>query len=172
MPQIINRPILKALSDVEPGELFRMALRGSYALAVVLERTGTRPLLGCLSSPEVPHPFYLHGGMDPICWSFGIEWVIDPVIGQESFVTRRFVGDEIGVLCLDEGDAWLRFDPPEGRNDFDGVTFSILGNGAIEEPRNSVRYRQWVIWQTQADRDRPDATPLARFGNDVPGAAA
>ncbi|WP_157069787.1 hypothetical protein [Aureimonas frigidaquae] len=164
MPNILRKPLIKPLREIQIGELFKMPLRNSWALCLLLDEAGPRRLLGIISSPEAGHPFFLRAENDMIaCVSYGSEWVIDPEAGEESFVHPHFFEDEIGTIRISADDAWMRFDPPLGVNDFDMGNFSLLGHGEFDRNTQAVPYRQWSIWQSDEERNSRHGQPLVRI---------
>lgn len=165
MAQVLSGTTIKSVGDTVSGELYRVGLRDSYAICITIEQS-ERPsvLVGGLQSPEFDRPSWFHLERSTKCLSFGVDWVIEPIVGDEAFPHRSFVTEDVGVLIVQGEDAALRFDRVPDPNHYDYVHVSLTGKGRVEREANAVPYRQWRIWMSIAERDRPNGRPLVAFG--------
>lgn len=162
--KIMKQAVIKPLREIEDGELFRMPMRDSYALSVILERSPARLVVGVINSPEAGHPFYMRMDNDmALCASYGTEWLIVPEIGEESYVHPHYFEDELGTLFLSAEDAWMRFDTATRISDFDMRRYSLLSRGVVEVIQKAVPHRQWSIWQSAEELNSRHGQPLARI---------
>lgn len=166
MARILSGATIKSVGETLPGELYRMAFRGSYALCVTIEQSN-RPtvLVGGLESPEFDRPSWFPLERSIHCLSFGLDWAIEPIVGDKTFPHRSFLVEEVAVLILQGEDATLRFDTVLTPNNYEYVHASLTGKGRVEHATNAVPYRQWRVWMNAADRDRHDGRPLVTFGD-------
>lgn len=165
MVEILSNAMVKSVGETVPGELYRVGLRDSYAICITVEKSvGPRILVGGLQSPEFDRPSWFHLERSAQCLSFGLDWVIEPIVGDETFPHRTFVTEDVGVLIVQGEDAALRFDRVPDPNHYDCVHVSLTGKGRVEREVNAVPYRQWRIWMNAADRERPNGRPLVAFG--------
>ncbi|MBZ9759340.1 hypothetical protein LB553_00345 [Mesorhizobium sp. CA8] len=155
----------KSVSDTQPGELYRMPLRGGNATCITLEiREGGQFLVGILQSPAVDRPSYLITDGKIPCASYGADWLIEPVYGAESFPSNGYAERTERTLYLASDRALLRFDRPQNPNSFDYVFGNLLAGGCGDRTENDVPVSHWRIWASEADRIRPGAKPVVEFG--------
>jgi hypothetical protein len=165
MAVLLSKLNHKSVSDTQPGELYRMPLRGEYAICVTLEvRDGGQFLLGILRSPSVDRPSYLITDGRIPCVSYGTEWLIEPVYGDDSFPSNGYAERTERVLYLAPDRALLRFDRPQTPNSFDYVFGNLLAGGCMDRSQNDIPVSQWCVWASEADRSRADAVPVVQFG--------
>lgn len=167
MAIILSDAATKSVGETVPGELFQVALRSSYALCITIE-LNEKPsvLIGGLQSPEFDRPSWFHVERSTPCLSFGLDWAIEPIVGAETFPSRSINTEDEGLLLLHGEEASLRFDRVSNPTHYEYLHASLMGNGRVEREMHAAPYRQWKIWMTAADRDRPKGRPLITFGVD------
>jgi hypothetical protein len=153
----------KLVSQTQPGELFRTRARKTSAICVNVEAAGnSRVRVGILKWHEVEHPTYLVSEGNEPCVSYGTDWAVEPLLGDESFPQR---GEEpAGSLLIGNGLTALRLDPAQGRSDFDYFHIDLVHGGRVEIRDHVVPVIRWRIWAAAEDRNRPGATPVVEFG--------
>lgn len=165
MAIILDQLESKTIGETVAGELFRMELRDGFATCVTLENGDQGPfLIGILAADEVDRPSYLPNPERPTrCASFGIDWIIEPIIGAETYPRRGYVHEDVGLLYLQGDDAILRFDRVPNPRDMDSVNVSLVGHGRVERAIDAIPFRRWRIWQSLEMRNRHGTAPLLEF---------
>lgn len=155
----------KTVGDTVPGELFRIQLRGQVATCVTLATTeGKNPLVGILAGGTFDRPAHFECSKNSKCISFGLNWVIDPIFGDESGPLQTNSNDDIDVLHIQDGDAFLRFDEAnEPARSINMLYGSLTGSRLLDYTTNSVPFERWRIWLSAKDRERPGAEPFLSF---------
>lgn len=154
----------KSVSDTQPGELYRMPLRGELAICITLEvRENGQPLIGILRSSAVDRPSFLISDGRVQCASYGTDWLIDPDYDDASFPSNAYGERAERTLYLSPGAALLRFDRPQNPNSFDYVFGNLLAGGCRDRTPNDVPVSQWRIWKSVADRSLIGAKPIMEF---------
>lgn len=165
MPAILGEYSHKTVGNLVAGELFRMPLRSSAALCVMLDPDRqAAPLVGMLAFSEVDRPSFFHSGRDTACISYGTNWLLEPVLDDASAPRQREGAITAGILYLHGSKATLRFDVPQKPNDYEYLTADLMGSGIAEVDRHAVPVRHWKIWANEVERALQGGLPIVEFG--------
>jgi hypothetical protein len=167
MATIAGNLSFKTIGETIAGELFITRIRGSSATCIHLESYEGDPILGMLKWEDSDRPSYSRWSDKNLkCVSYGTDWLLDPILGPESFPRNSYEETEYRVLYLHAGFAVLRLGRAMSPTNFEDVETDILGNGRQSAGVDAVPVRHWRIWASEADRNRPGAKPIVEFGGD------
>ena len=141
-----------------------MKLGGMHALCVTLlsNQTG-KPLVGILKIEKETRPVYVDLDRTLRCSSHGTAWVLEPVWGDESYPANNSA-DLQKAVWIDGETGVLIFGKPSSDSTFDDTEADLIGSGLVNKTNSSIPAKHWRIWASEADRNRPGASPLVEFG--------
>lgn len=165
MPSLLNSLEIKAVTNTNAGEMFRLKLRGKLALCVAIgDSHGRGRPVGILKHEDFDRPIFFEADLNHKCASYGTEWVIDTAYDENSYPVE-YTSSERGVLYVNQGGALLRFHRFGNNDDFDGETVDLVTAKFAERTNNDIPVRSWKIWASEKDRVDPRAQPIVAFGS-------
>ncbi len=161
----------KQPSQTEPGELIAFALRRHRAIGLVLANEQNRTLIGLLQSSEkgldLAPPFAFHldhrsyGNNE--CLSFGRDWVLELLPGDESIPGRVSEWANSGAVYLHSDGARIFFKGIESTSFSSGYTFNLDSSELVTDDDRGTPHLAWRIWGSEADRDHNSRQPIMSF---------
>jgi hypothetical protein len=109
----------KSLGDAKPGELVQIMVPPTgqriIAKCIVLETGDKGPSLGCLHAIKdtSDRPFHFQRPNNATCLSFGMDWVLRPKLGEESYPVNRHFISKPGALHLIGSEWFANFGAPD-----------------------------------------------------------
>lgn len=170
MAEVIQRFEHKSVGSTVPGELVRVALRGSAALCININGDAPpdhRVRLGIINWKEADYPIWFNTEPSHQCLSFGTDWVVDYDFSDGSIPNQHGTAGDQKILLIAQEKALLRFDPPsKGGAEFDSVLIDISAGARVDytSAQKSVPFGIWRIWASTADIVNPRAKALIEFG--------
>lgn len=168
MPTIAHNWTVKSLEEAKLGELLIMKLGPNVATCIKLDMAKQTPhvFLGVLAQQGLENPAFVRwDDRNRPCLSLGTDWVLEPVIGDESYPNNFEVNLARGVLYLSGERAVVRMGAMRATSEFDDVDFDLLGSGRANlDIARAVPFRKWRIWLSESDKDIGD--PIVEFGVD------
>jgi hypothetical protein len=169
MPALLTHLEQKPIGETRPGELFRARVRGALAVCLTVGTEQQDSIgIALLRGPNITYPSYTRWARlaDP-CLSYGTEWQIEPIPGDETFPTSPQLDEQIGVIFLDGTSVLLRVDPVSETAQYGMFFVDLLKGEACQLPQNASPFKRWRIWHTPQERDRPNGAPIVSFGHEA-----
>ncbi|MER8744183.1 hypothetical protein NKH54_13975 [Mesorhizobium sp. M1004] len=153
--KVLSSASIKTFGDTAPGEFVAFG-RGSRNLGLVLkEQLGGR-LIGMVTHDEEPHPQIVSAGQNNECMSFGSDWAIEPVHGDQSFPTLHTTlhSHIAGLLALTKQGWLMSFaTTPPNRGRFPMQWWSLIDQKLVDV-ESAALFNSWKIWASPDDRER------------------
>ena len=157
---------LKSFSAVVPGELLVFG-DGRREMGIALAKDeGSDCLVGVFESHGEAHPMMARQSGDLECLSFGTDWLLEPVHGDQSFPGPHQILRRAGLLALTR-DGWLMnfaTSPIDRAGQFAFEWWNIGSNVLVSAlPDRAVFFSEWHIWASAADRHEYRGEPAFSF---------
>jgi hypothetical protein len=153
----------KSVGETVPGELIWIPFCGGVALCINIEAAhGGLVRLGILKGNDIDRPSYFCSAAALWCISYGTDWVIEPIFGDESFSAEE--GGRQTTLYLANGAAALRFDRVSESSELDYLYVDLTRGSLVDIGGYAVPVERWKIWACEADRNSFGNGPVVTFG--------
>lgn len=162
--KLITELATKKISDAKPGELVKVLVNKDYVFAIVLDVNTRRAMVGILSTANGASSAYDRISPDSACLSFGVDFAVEPILGEETRAGNSAHQTNSGVLFTAGSVFLICFQP--ARNDLRDIeVYFDLSNGKFEDtyPRElAAPFLKWNIWESREACKRPGNEPLIR----------
>ncbi len=148
---IISNEKTVRLSEASAGDLVRIGIREHSLYAIVLGQDRSRTVVGSLQPlpDRVDHPFHFTPSNESHVVSYGSEWYIEIVAGDEFVAGNTDLRWASGALSL-QGDQWtLSLAPSPNDHEHSEVYYNLTTNEMTGSPiRESANIGRWRIWKS------------------------
>jgi hypothetical protein len=153
----------KSVGETVPGELILIPFCGGAALCINIEAAhGGLVRLGILKGNDLKRPSYFCSAAALCCISYGTDWVIEPIFGDESFSAEE--GAPQATLYLANGVAALRFDRVSESSELNYLNVDLTRGSLVDIGGHAVPVKRWKIWARETDRNILGNEPIVTFG--------
>ncbi|WP_107339348.1 hypothetical protein [Agrobacterium pusense] len=139
------------LSEASAGDLVRLQIREHSLYGIVLGQERSRTVVGALQPlpDRVAHPFHFTPSNENYVVSYGSEWYIEIVPGDEFFAGNTDLRWASGALSL-QGEEWIiTFLPSPNDHEHAELYYNLSINELTESPtRESAKVGRWRIWKS------------------------
>lgn len=159
---LIKNISTKTLGQTVAGELVKLKVPSGNHFAIILDNDPQGIIIGFLEpTGEALHPVFRRVGKGYKCLSYGLDWVVDPISGEESWAGNRSHLTSAGALLADAETVWLSLQPsPEDHRSTESY-FDLRANKFTDRhPEDFTPFLKWRIWESKDEYLRPDAEPL------------
>jgi hypothetical protein len=144
---------VKRLGDTQPGELIQIlsSQEAMSLLAIVLAQNPPKDVLvGCLApiSGFSKEPVYLVKSPSLECISYGTEWVLKPLAGEEFRLDNFEYNGRAGALHLSEEGWSICFATPPSDPHHSEVEFSLSSNSITGHVTCGAPVAHWRVWES------------------------
>jgi hypothetical protein len=152
----------KPLAQTTAGELVKITSPNGRHFGIVLADYPQGKIVAFLEPMgDAPYPVFRRMGEIYKCLSYGLDWIAEPIPGEESWAANRKLLTVAGALLLDAGSLWLALQPnPEDHNSTESY-FDLLTNKLTDKfPEDFTPFLKWRIWESKEEYLRAGAKPL------------
>ena len=165
--QIVNPLTHKSISEVQPGELIVTSFGSGFALAIYLRRLEqSRSLFAIIGGPEFGTPEVYATEHTGNCLSYGQEWVLEVVPGEETFPQNHYRPDERASLFLDNATVVLSLKFAEFQRER-RVNFDLNTMADHQLSPYAAPVFAWRVWQSDFERQKSGARPIFEITGDL-----
>lgn len=152
----------KTLGQTTAGELVKLTVPAGNHFAIILDNDPQGTMIGFLEpTGDAPHPVFRRVGKGFKCLSYGFDWVVDPIVGEESWAGNRNHLTSAGALLVDANSLWLSLQPNSEDHTSTESYFDLKTNKFTDKhPDDFTPFLQWRVWQSKEDYLRAGAKPL------------
>jgi hypothetical protein len=95
------------------------------------------------------------------CLTYGLDWIAEPIPGEESWAANRKLLTVAGALLLDAGSLWLSLQPNPEDHSSEESYFDLFTNKFTDKrPEDFTPFLKWQIWESKEEYFRAGAKPL------------
>ncbi|WJI68956.1 MULTISPECIES: hypothetical protein [unclassified Mesorhizobium] len=164
---VTNSLVTKPSSELELGELFTTDIDQGFALCILVRRLATgRLVIAVLQGAAFEASRMQYVATDHLhrCLSFGMNWVLDLLPGQETFPQNTYTPDAASSIFLDTDAVVFRLDSdPRINMPRQPICINSQTFADHELSTTAAPVRNWRIWRTEQDRMVADAQPVFSF---------
>jgi hypothetical protein len=151
----------KKLNQCSPGELVRF--RAPYDLAIIADQQSGHTRFGFLK----PRCILSRYPSDTDCISYGVDWLLVPEPGDETYPKNNNHTEDSGALHVDARGMLMTFSPSS-----EGMALPLAlrlpSMEVVETPgHHSAPILRWKLWLSEAARDRGEE-PFFEFQPPAP----
>ncbi|QND54483.1 hypothetical protein HB779_21435 (plasmid) [Phyllobacterium sp. 628] len=153
----------KRIGDTEPGELIRIKIVDEFLLGIVLSNDDGRYIVGTLDpiSNEVQYQVHISLSKDQRCISYGVDWLIEPILTDASWPAHSRFNWTPGALFLSNDEYSTVFRHHASSCDHGEILYDLSNSVLLERfPDGAAPITAWKIWASQRDYTHPGAQPL------------
>jgi hypothetical protein len=160
--QLIQPFSTKTLGQTTAGELVKLRTPAGNPFAIILDKDSKAATIGFLEpTGGNQYPVFRRLGSDFQCLSYGSDWLIDLVSGDESWPGNRSYLTATGAILVDAQTAWRSLQPASDDHTSEESYFDLGANKFTRKhPENFTPFMNWRIWQSKEDYLRIGAKPL------------
>lgn len=160
--QLIQTISTKTLGQTTPGELVKLRVPNGNHFAIVLGNEHEGRLVGFLEpTGAASYPVFRRVSSTLNGISYGHDWIVDLVGGDESWAGNRSHLTAAGALLVDADGVWLSLQPNPDDHRSTESYFDLKTNKFTDRfPENFTPFMNWRIWQSKEDYLRVGAKPL------------
>ncbi|MGO7077940.1 hypothetical protein ACCT03_29585 [Rhizobium johnstonii] len=163
--QIVGCREVKLIVNTELGELIQFSNGGHGSFGIIVAKGDDTTLVGTLNDHHEGHPRVIALDNDEECLSYGADWCLEPVEGDEAYPYTHEPNRRSGLLVL-KGDNWFLAIAASGVDSFGRFTMHWLNLNTYVMSTNTIRgayFSKWNIWLNADERSVPLAKPLLEF---------
>ncbi|CAN7599919.1 hypothetical protein LJR234_004638 [Mesorhizobium amorphae] len=164
----------KPLSETAVGELVQFKHGGTLVFGIILGFAANqvaRRIVGFLEplpnnrdrglSP-IDYPTHAEINADRKAISFGMDWVLDPILGDRSWPGNREAFHANGSLVLDGNQYLAFFRSAPDDHEHDDVWFNLNVGAVSDRPPTDmgVPFERWRIWASRDEFSKPGGRHL------------
>ncbi|MBO0129947.1 hypothetical protein [Agrobacterium burrii] len=153
-----------SVSDLTGGELIQLTKSEQSVLGFVVTNSDGGQNQVLLLQPILnARPFHTLVNLPrEIVVSYGKDWVLEPVVTQETSLNNHRTFGVNGVLRMTANDLVWEASDPTGYSD--GLFYSLNNNAKAEiDLQSSLPFTKWKIWASDNHRKAEGAHPLMEF---------
>lgn len=159
----------KRISETVASELFRFNLGGASATAINLGNDiDVYCRIGVIHSHHDRTPFYMNIEKNKHCLSFGLDWKVECLLGQETFPEHRVWMDRPTVLWKQSDHLILRFDRFHEPDSVEFLSYDLISCSRADADVSGVPFAEWSISVGGEDDARQSHKPLIGFKASAP----
>ncbi|MBB3410674.1 hypothetical protein FHT87_004606 [Rhizobium sp. BK316] len=162
----LHSPVrMKFFADLQVGELCQVQFGTGLGISFPIAIDGPRRLIAILKLGEEVRPT-VHEvvNLRTPCLSYGQDWVLAPEVNASATISSRH-SETPGAIHLYTEGATMYLAPFTRESMMDGYRLALPGFGQGQIPTDSIPVLKWKLWTSEADRQRPGATPLLEFSH-------
>ncbi|QND50812.1 hypothetical protein HB779_02095 [Phyllobacterium sp. 628] len=152
----------KKLRGTVPGELVKVFVGSTSVFGIVIATDPRVQVIGLLQ-PVGHIPYASHADLNPEkgCIAFGQDWVIRPVLSDESWFGNSQFFDSPGCLFLSGEEYFTVFKQSPDDYNHTEITFNLSASKMDTfQSSSAVPISSWEIWEKESDLSVPGAAPL------------
>lgn len=169
--QVLGDATIKRFADTDSGELVAFGTRTRNLGIVLAPQDGDGRLIGMVTVGEEPHPRMIFGSPKSECLSFGTNWAIEPLSGDQSFPSLHERTNLAGLLAQ-TAEGWLMSFATSGVDSVGRFTtqwWNISSNKQENLGDRAALFASWRIWQSSDEwRNNARATPVHEYTATAP----
>lgn len=155
----------KPIDSLVSGEIFLTTASGrsSLLLMKLFSVSEQRAVYGVLRGDgfETPLAFW-PADLDGRCLSYGTDWILEPIVGPETFPSRSWSREDDHRLFLD-GDGSMVWRFKSSNIGFPQTLDFVVGETQQRQLGDTAApFRKFKVWASEEDRDR-DGIPIFQF---------
>lgn len=156
---------VKSIEECVAGELVRVPYSDTSALAIVLRPSSEGIIVGYLSAPDELPSYYSGYDTSDLVVSFGTEWALDPLINDTNMFPGNATALVSGTLVVTPEGPAIMF--KASRSTQGKRVYHLLSDWSLHggNTNSFAPIPGYVIWPSEADVSRDNASPLFLFGS-------
>ena len=135
------------IDDMVPGSIGKSKLESGSPF-LVIDKTEKSTVIAMLAGEEQFRWHEIKSGLDVL--SFGIDWVLKPILKADEYPGRRTDSDSKSPLILSQLGYGFIFRPGGGNYSFaDDLHFSFENSRVAKMPDRWLHVGSWQIWESR-----------------------